>query len=67
MIVKASAACRAIVAAAKQDGIVVVHGDPATVYFIGQGERNSEERTGLPKLARQAIDGGAGRSGNSIG
>ena len=34
---------------------------PGVDYFIGQGEKNSEERTGLLKLAKEAIDGPSGR------
>ena len=36
---------------------------PGVDYFIGQGEKNSDERTGLLRLAKEAIDGVAGRSG----
>jgi iron(III) transport system substrate-binding protein len=32
-----------------------------TEYFIGQGEKNGEERTGLLRVAKEAIDGSAGR------
>jgi iron(III) transport system substrate-binding protein len=31
--------------------------DPGTEYFMGQGEKSSEERSGLLKVAREAIDG----------
>ena len=34
---------------------------PGVEYFMGQGEKNSDERTGLLKLAKEAIDGPSGR------